>query len=168
VKKLAVFLVLLGLIGLVVAWSGASYTSQRFVSFGATVPERPVIEVVSPERGQGVWIFDNLQTIKWRYRGFTGEYLGFNMGAAEVYLWFPDGGVCHIGSAPVIKGKFSFTLKENQSCNNIPRKITSGQYQIIVIVGNKNFFIESRNSPSVTLIRHDSLNIPAGPFSGFE
>ena len=166
-KKLIVFLVLLGLMGLVAAWYGVS-TSQRFVSSGATAPERAVIEVISPERGQEVWIFDHLQTVRWRYRGLTSEYLGFNMGEARIHLWFSNGIVCHIGSAPLIKGKFSFILKENQSCNNIPRKIISGQYQIMVIAKNQNFSIEGVNNPGITLIPYESLNIPTGSLSGLE
>jgi len=167
-KKLIVFLVLLSLMGLVAGWYGVSTSSQRFVSFGTTVPERAMIEVISPERGQEVWTFDHLQTVKWRYRGLTGEYLGFNMGEARIHLWFSNGIVCHIGSAPIIKGRFSFILKENQPCNNVPRKITPGQYRIMIIAGSQNFFIEGANNPGIILMRYENLNITTGSVEGLE
>jgi len=159
-KKIAVIMVLVSLIGLALAVaiiSSGAYTSQRFTFSGATASEGPVIEIISPERGQEIWIFDHLQTVRWRYRGFTGNYTGLYLDTAAVYLRFPDERTCAIGEAPVIQGKVSFMLKKNRPCG-IAENVVPGQYRISVAIGDRNLkeqFV-SVNDPSITI--YDSLS----------
>lgn len=92
-------------------------------------PATPQITVVSPNGGEK-WTTGQNYTITWRSQSLTG-----NVG---IYFAFPDGGLCAIGSTPVSWETFTFALKENHPCTQIPRTITAGNYRVALYANNGN------------------------------
>ena len=86
---------------------------------------KPYIKLTSPV-GDGKWYFEQMQTVTWESN---------LRGHVSVYLSFPDGGMCNIGSTLVSHETFSFLLKENMSCV-IPRNITAGTYKVVLVADN--------------------------------
>jgi len=145
-KKLVVIIILLSLMAVSV---GIYVSDEENIRFSDPVPEKPVIEVLSPERGIQVLFFDQKQTVKWTYWGFTGKYMGLNMETAAIFLQFLDGEKCYLGSSPSFTGRFSFTLKEKQPCGS--RNITPGKYKFVIVIysNSLNEYFYSYNNPIV-------------------
>jgi len=101
------------------------YSNNYFSIVKAADVAKPYIKVSSPNGGEK-WYFGQTQTITWKSN---------LRGTVALYLAFPDGGMCYIGSAPVDQESFIFSLKENQSCA-IPRNITPGTYRIALVADN--------------------------------
>ena len=78
------------------------------------------IKVISPNGGEK-WKFGTAQTITWNSNGINN---------LAIYLWFPNGAMCKLTEAPASQGKYTVTLKENQSCPGITSTVTAGQYKI--------------------------------------
>ena len=90
---------------------------------------KPYIKLTSPVGGEK-WYFGQMQTITWKSN---------LRGHVAVYLAFPDGGMCNVGSTLAVNGTFSFFLKENMSCV-IPQNITAGTYKVALVADNDTEF----------------------------
>jgi|GEM_PF-3400237 len=86
---------------------------------------KPYIKLTSPVGGEK-WYFEQMQTVTWK-SNLSGH--------VSVYLAFPDGGMCNIGSTLASHETFTFFLKENMSCV-IPRNITTGTYKVVLVADN--------------------------------
>lgn len=88
--------------------------------------EVPSIKVISPNGGE-VWNPGQSQTIRWTNVGGDNVY---------IYLSFPDGGTCYIGSSSPDVGYFNFN-PTNYQCPNISKSITTGQYKVFLVLSKK-------------------------------
>lgn len=99
------------------------------VTTTTTPPVTPTITVLSPNGGEQI----ALRTGQNDYN--NGElkvtWTGSNLkGDVTVYLAYPDGAVCKLGTATAQSKSFVIVLGTNFTCSNIPRTITAGSYKI--------------------------------------
>jgi len=92
---------------------------------------QPSVTITSPNGGENWPVGSNAQfTIDWTYQGIDPAT------QASIYLQFPDGGMCNIGSSP-IGAKIFWSIPESQGCaNQAVKKIISGQYKAAIFVGD--------------------------------
>jgi len=83
---------------------------------------QPSITVTSPNGGE-TFPFSML-LVRWTSTGITN---------ANIYLQFPDGGVCFMKTSPASQGEDYITVLNGYQCPNISRTIGTGQYKIFII-----------------------------------
>ena len=85
---------------------------------------------------------------------FRTEWTSNNLtGNVDVYLHFPDGGMCLIKQGvPVSQGYLTATLGTNYKCPNTTRYLTAGQYKVLLdIPDNPKLGDESNNYFTISL-----------------
>jgi len=107
-------------------WGGDDAIDESDNYFSVVGEEKPIAEkfvtVISPNGGEK-WEAENIYDITWTSAGVNNVY---------IYLHFPDGGTCYLGSTLAKDGEYSFKLENNQKCPNIPQYIASGEYTILI------------------------------------
>lgn len=118
------------------------------VGENAPNPGQPWITILSPNGGENL-SFGNL-TVKWNATNVSGKVI--------VYLQFPDGALCKIGSSDAKKGEDLFSVIDGDKCDST-HSIASGQYKVAVFADQKDpprdysdnlFILSSQQNPLIS------------------
>jgi len=117
--------------------SATTYYCPNGCQDGACVSETPSIQVLSPNGGEQ-WTEGSQVEITWKSSGIDRVY---------VYLLFPDGGTCYLGSSPASVGEHSFFLAKGMQCPNIPKQIFAGSGYKILLISDGQKVEDSSDAP---------------------
>lgn len=113
-------------------------------------PSMSNFSITSPNGGE-TWLTGNTQNITWSYDGFAGNQ------EIELYLNFPTGPTCFLGTSLIKAKSFAFMLQKNFQCPNISQTITDGSYKVVVFPKSGDFPLDHSDN-DFTIVNNTNIS----------